>query len=173
MAKSTEATAQRPQAQQHQNNIPQAQWSQQIPYVRAYCCSSPFICRMATRRWTKHPTVASLRRPQPLAADSQVRRRCTCGTTAWPSRTGMTANDWRQGRSNAASKLCTVVVAVERRKLLHGSQQRDWREGGNSVEEVPGEGVVGHELDDEKPLVAVAAVANEVGHPPVPQLTVF
>ncbi len=33
------------------------------------------------------------------------------------------------------------------------------------MEEVLGEGVVGHELGDEKPLVAVAAVANEVGHP--------
>jgi len=37
------------------------------------------------------------------------------------------------------------------------------------VKQVLGEGVVGHELGDEQALVAVAAVADEVRHPPVAQ----
>lgn len=39
-----------------------------------------------------------------------------------------------------------------------------------TVEEVLGEGVVGHELRDEQALVPVAAVADQVGQAPVPQL---
>ena len=38
-----------------------------------------------------------------------------------------------------------------------------------TVEEVLGERVVGHELGDEQALVAVAAVADQVRHPPVAQ----
>ena len=43
MAKSTAATAQRPKAQQQQNNIPQAQWSQ-------VQCHLMFICIAASAR---------------------------------------------------------------------------------------------------------------------------
>lgn len=39
-----------------------------------------------------------------------------------------------------------------------------------TVEEVLGEGVIGHEFGHEEPLVAVAAVADQVGQPLVPQL---
>lgn len=42
--------------------------------------------------------------------------------------------------------------------------------GGLTVEEVLGEGIVGHKLGDKQPLLAVAAVADKVGQPPVPQL---
>ena len=40
---------------------------------------------------------------------------------------------------------------------------------GLTVKQVLGEGVVGHELGDEQALVAVAAVADQVRHPPVAQ----
>lgn len=33
-----------------------------------------------------------------------------------------------------------------------------------------GEGIVGHILGDEQPLVAIAAVTNQIGKPPMPQL---
>jgi hypothetical protein len=39
-----------------------------------------------------------------------------------------------------------------------------------TVEEVFGQRVVGHELGDEQPFVPVAAVADQVRQPPVPQL---
>ena len=38
------------------------------------------------------------------------------------------------------------------------------------MEQVLGKGIVGHELGDKQPLVAVAAVANKVCQPPVLQL---
>jgi hypothetical protein len=40
---------------------------------------------------------------------------------------------------------------------------------GLTVKKVLGEGIVGHELGDEQALVAVAAVADQVRHPPVPE----
>ena len=37
------------------------------------------------------------------------------------------------------------------------------------MKKVLGEGIVGHELGDEQAFVAVAAVADQAGHPPVPE----
>lgn len=37
------------------------------------------------------------------------------------------------------------------------------------MKQVLREGVVGHELGDEQALVAIAAVADQIRHPPVPQ----
>lgn len=39
------------------------------------------------------------------------------------------------------------------------------------MEEMLSKGVVGHELSNEKPLVAVAAIANQIRNPLVPQLS--
>lgn len=42
--------------------------------------------------------------------------------------------------------------------------------GAHTVEQMLGKGVIGHILGDKKPLIAVAAVPDQVRQPPVPQL---